>query len=113
MREPFTRYSPAISARRRKITKRCHSVASCVSPEALSRYRSLEASRILATASPLGRCLSSGSAPRWPVRITLFAMSFSFLTYVLSRLAADHPDTDKCDGRRDTARHQRDRSHIE
>src|SRR4051795_430729 len=77
--EPFLRYSPAISARRPKNAMRCHSVASFISPLALSFQRSVVASRMLATASPLGRYFVSGSAPRLPTRITLFTDAISSL----------------------------------
>ncbi len=52
--EPFFRYSPAISARRRNITTRCHSVFSCCSPVFLSFQVSDVATVMLHTAPPLG-----------------------------------------------------------
>jgi len=51
---PFFRYSPAISARRPKNTTRCHSVASRISPLALSFQRSLVAIVTLVMAAPSG-----------------------------------------------------------
>src|SRR5215472_8802402 len=51
----------------------CHSVRSCHSP-ALSLYRSLVARLNLATGTPLGVNLTSGSLPRFPTRITLFTL---------------------------------------
>src|SRR5690242_16849480 len=77
--EPFFRYSPAISARRPKKAMRCHSVASFVSPLALSFQRSVVARRMFVTASPLGRYFDSGSAPRLPTRMTLFTDAISCL----------------------------------
>src|SRR6202020_17977 len=50
----------------------CHSVRSCCAPEALSFQDSLVAIRILVTVIPLGMDRVSGSAPRFPTRITLF-----------------------------------------
>src|SRR5215212_6899731 len=58
---------------------RCHSVASFISPLALSFQRSVVARRMLATASPLGRYFVSGSAPRLPTRMTLFTDAISYL----------------------------------
>src|SRR5690349_9318019 len=58
---------------------RCHSVASFISPLALSFQRSVVASRMFVTASPLGRYFVSGSAPRLPTRITLFTEAMSHL----------------------------------
>src|SRR5256885_15644587 len=78
--EPFFRYSPAISASRPKKAIRCHSVASFISPLALSFQRPVVASRMLLTASPLGRYLVSGSAPRLLTRITLFTDAISSLS---------------------------------
>src|SRR5690348_11157860 len=58
---------------------RCHSVASFISPLALSFHRSVVARRMLVTASPLGRYFVSGSAPRLPTRMTLFTDAISYL----------------------------------
>src|SRR5205809_457269 len=58
---------------------RCHSVASFISPLALSFQRSVVARRMFVTASPLGRYFVSGSAPRLPTRITLFTDAISNL----------------------------------
>src|SRR3954451_15403115 len=77
--EPFLRYSPAISASRPKKAMRCHSVASFISPLALSFQRSVVAMRMFVTASPLGRYFVSGSAPRLPTRMTLFTDAISTL----------------------------------
>src|SRR6202045_5026492 len=60
----------------------CHSVRSCCAPEALSFQDSLVAIRILVTVMPLGMERVSGSAPRFPTKITLLtprAMSFPHL----------------------------------
>src|SRR5215472_14057755 len=51
----------------------CHSVRSCHSPD-LSLYRSLVARLNLATGTPLGVYLTSGSLPRFPTRITLLTL---------------------------------------
>src|SRR5580765_1671074 len=56
---------------------RCHSVASFFSPLALSFHVSVVATRMLVTASPLGRYLVSGSAPRLPTMITLLIDAMS------------------------------------
>src|SRR3954466_10760502 len=77
--EPFFRYSPAISASRPKNAMRCHSVASFISPLALSFHLSVVAILMLVTASPPGRYLVSGSAPRLPTRMTLFTDAISSL----------------------------------
>src|SRR2546423_15130663 len=58
---------------------RCHSVASFISPLALSFHRSVVARRIFVTASPLGKYFVSGSAPRLPTRMTLFTDGISYL----------------------------------
>src|SRR3954470_20105067 len=79
--EPFFRNSPATSARRPKKAMRCHSVASFISPLALSFHLSVVATRMLVTASPLGRYLVSGSAPRLPTMITLFTDAMSHPSY--------------------------------
>src|ERR1700731_4522249 len=62
-----------ISASRCHATMLCHSVRSCHSP-ALSLKRSLVARLNLATGTPLGVNLTSGSFPRFPTRITLFTL---------------------------------------
>src|SRR5207237_9513563 len=58
---------------------RCLSVASFISPLALSFHRSVVATRMLVTASPRGRYFVSGSAPRLPTMITLFTDAISYL----------------------------------
>src|SRR5208337_5324886 len=69
---PLFRYSPQISANRPKATIRCHSVTVVFSPEdRLTRF-SLVAIRKFATVEPLLRYFTSGSAPRLPMRMTLF-----------------------------------------
>src|SRR5208337_3944974 len=69
---PLFRYSPQISANRPKATIRCHSVTVVFSPEdRLTRF-SLVAIRKFATVVPLLRYFTSGSAPRLPMRMTLF-----------------------------------------
>src|SRR5215472_3847983 len=60
----------------------CHSVRSCHSP-ALSLYRSLVARLNLATGTPLGVYLTSGSLPRFPTRITLFTL-FAMRDHLIS-----------------------------
>src|SRR5579872_1446492 len=70
---PFLRYSPAISASRCHSTTLCHSVRSCHSPF-LSLYRSLVAKVSFATGVPLGVYLTSGSLPRFPIKITLLTL---------------------------------------
>src|SRR5437879_13785478 len=70
---PFLRYSPAISARRCHTTTLCHSVRSCHSPP-LSLKRSLVASVSFATGVPLGVYFTSGSLPRFPIRMTLLTL---------------------------------------
>src|ERR1700733_10283966 len=51
----------------------CHSVRSCHWPS-LSLNRSFVANENLATGVPLGVYLSSGSLPRFPIRITLLTL---------------------------------------
>src|SRR5258708_40371382 len=58
---------------------RCHSVASFFSPLVLSFHVSVVATRMLVTASPLGRYLVSGSAPKLPTMITLLIDAISHL----------------------------------
>src|ERR1700682_5184880 len=70
---PFFRYSPAISASRCQTTTLCHSVRSCHSPP-LSLNRSLVASVSFATGVPLGVYFTSGSFPRFPIRMTLLTL---------------------------------------
>src|ERR1700693_5981194 len=70
---PFLRYSPAISASRCQSTTLCHSVRSCHSPP-LSLNRSLVARVSFATGVPLGVYFTSGSLPRFPIRITLLTL---------------------------------------
>src|SRR5690242_7279419 len=73
---------------------RCHSVASFISPLALSFHLSVVATRMLVTASPLGRYFVSGSAPRLPTMITLLtdAMSHpSFEALCLAQRASRRP----------------------
>src|SRR5256885_3093060 len=70
---PFFKYSPAISARRCQTTTLCHSVRSCHSPP-LSLKRSLVASVSFATGVPLGVYFTSGSLPRFPIRMTLLTL---------------------------------------
>src|SRR5580658_58499 len=70
---PFFRYSPAISARRCQSTTLCHSVRSCQLPS-LPLKRSLVARVIFATGVPCGVNFTSGSLPRFPIRMTLFTL---------------------------------------
>src|SRR5215467_2453266 len=70
---PFFRYSPAISARRCQRTTLCHSVRSCQLPS-LPLKRSLVASVIFATGVPCGVYFTSGSLPRFPIRMTLLTL---------------------------------------
>src|SRR5436190_24330432 len=73
--EPFFRYCSAIRHRfSLKITTRCHSVFSRRSPVALSRHESDVASRRLAIGRPSWVRRISGSAPRLPIRMTLFTL---------------------------------------
>src|ERR1700722_15006725 len=77
--DPLRRYSAAISPDGPKSAMLCHSVRSCCAPEAFSFQDSLVAIRILVTVMPLGMERVSGSAPRFPTRITLLtprAISF-------------------------------------
>src|SRR5215470_12881953 len=60
-------------------TTLCHSVRSCHSPD-LSLKRSLVAMVILATGVPCGVYLTSGSLPRFPIRMTLLTL---FMTSIL------------------------------
>src|SRR6201996_4443372 len=72
---PFFRYCSATLVRPSlKITTRCHSVFSLRSPVALSRQVSDVAIRRLAIGRPSWVRLISGSAPRLPIRITLFTL---------------------------------------
>src|SRR6202000_2111245 len=57
-----------------KTTTRCHSVFSLRSPVALSRQVSDVAIRRLAIGRPSWVRLISGSAPRLPIKITLFTL---------------------------------------
>src|SRR5208282_2168798 len=70
---PFFRYSPAISARRCQSTTLCHSVRSCHWPS-LPLKRSLVANVIFATGVPCGVNFTSGSLPRFPIKMTLFTL---------------------------------------
>src|SRR6201996_4050135 len=73
--EPFFRYCSAIlQSPSLKITTRCHSVFSLRSPEFLSRQVSEVAIRRFAIGRPSWVRLISGSAPRLPIRITLFTL---------------------------------------
>src|SRR6185312_14203144 len=88
----FFTYSPMISASLCQATILCHSVRSCHSPP-LSLYRSLVARLNLATGTPLGVNLTSGSFPRFPTRITLFtlfAIEKIFLYEMLVNIPAGH-----------------------
>src|SRR5271154_6470433 len=70
---PFLRYSPAISASRCHSTTLCHSVRSCHSP-LLSLNRSFVAIVSFATGVPCGVYFTSGSFPKFPIRMTLFTL---------------------------------------
>src|SRR5580658_8425227 len=70
---PFFRYSPAISASRCQSTTLCHSVRSCHWPS-LPLKRSLVARVIFATGVPCGVYFTSGSLPRFPIRMTLLTL---------------------------------------
>src|SRR5208283_2454577 len=73
---PFFRYSAAISANLCQSTTLCHSVVSCQLPS-LPLNLEFVATVIFATAVPCGVCLSSGSLPRCPTRMTLFTLFMS------------------------------------
>src|SRR5579864_3586053 len=77
------------------MTTRCHSVRSLRSPEALSRQVSEVATDRFTTGSPDVMRRTSGSFPRFPIRMTLFtlpAISVSVLFH--ARVAAKLVPTD-------------------
>src|SRR5450631_2726944 len=69
--DPLRKYSAAISPSRPNKATLCHSVRSCCAPDALSFHDSLVAMRMLVTVMPLGIERVSGSAPRFPTKMTL------------------------------------------
>ena len=74
---PFLQKRSAISARFEPLlfhsTIRCHSVFSSFSPD-FPFQRRLVAIEMLATRPPLAIERTSGSAPRLPIRVTLFRL---------------------------------------
>src|SRR3981189_1405228 len=122
---PFFRYSPAISASRCQSTTLCHSVLSCHCPS-LPLNLELVATVIFATGVPCGVNFTSGSLPRFPIRMTLFTLfmgaapSQTFETLTIAELGG--PDAvspvpkicDESDGRRGSRfRHTRRQRHVE
>src|ERR1700675_1929877 len=122
---PFFRYSPAISASRCQSTTLCHSVRSCHWPS-LPLKRSFVANVIFATGVPCGVNFTSGSLPRFPIRMTLFTLfmvlapSLTFETLTIAELG--NPDAvspvpkicDESEGRRGNGfRHPRRQRRIE
>ena len=77
--DPFLRYCSAILQRpSENRTTRCHSVFSLRSPLDLSRQLSLVATLRFTTGRPSFVLLTSGSAPKLPIRITLLTLRHNF-----------------------------------
>src|SRR5262249_23693634 len=79
---PFSRYWVHASPCFPQTTTVCHSVACCFSPFAPTQVLDV-ARENLVTAFPFGVKRVSGSLPRFPIRITLFTISFSFRSFQL------------------------------
>src|SRR5690606_32090664 len=73
-----------------KMTTWCHSVFSLRSPEFLSRQLSDVAIRRLTTASPEFSRRTSGSAPRFPTKMTLLTLPAMILLRAYPKLIPPH-----------------------
>src|SRR5688572_28351982 len=78
---PFLRYrstmAASVDAFEFQTTQRCHSVFSCFSPDGEFHDR-LVASENVATRLPPDVERTSGSAPRFPINVTLFRLRLTF-----------------------------------
>src|SRR5512140_318434 len=79
---PLARYFEQCSACSPQTFTRCHSVRSCFCP-LLSFHTSLVARLRLHTGRLLGVYFSSGSAPRFPTRMTLLTLPMVFSVVLL------------------------------
>src|SRR5215210_6065813 len=84
---PFLQYFSAISASVEPLlfqsTTRCHSVFSCFSPDWFFHCRLVATERV-ATRDPFEVLRTSGSAPRFPIRMTLFRLRLTCTSWVLA-----------------------------
>src|SRR5215510_13623339 len=85
---PFDRYLWQFSAWSPQTVTRCHSVRSCRCPD-LSLKTSVVAMRRLQRGRLDGVYLSSGSAPRFPTRMTLFTLPMASPSITLAVRYAD------------------------
>src|SRR6185312_17315931 len=85
---PFLQKRSAISARVENLvfqnTTRCHSVFSCFSPAWFFHCRLVAIERV-ATREPLAVLRTSGSAPRFPIKMALFRLRLTGTSKVQQR----------------------------